>query len=250
MRALASTLVLGATSSCQSIGMSDAPVSAQRPTLSSDTATTVESTFELETGVAWDPKNFVDTPTSLKYGIGPTTEVFLNGSPVQYIDRSPGAELGSSDLLLGLRHRFREESEGVPSAAIQASVKLPTAGDDDFGTGELDASFAGILTKDFDGYVATGFYSLDILGDPLGGTDVGHSLALASTIPMQGRFGAFGELAAILIPDQDVEQVFTTFGVTYNPHASLVFDLGLALGLNDEAPDYRLVIGFTRNLGM
>ncbi|MDA1264285.1 MAG: hypothetical protein O2816_04315 [Planctomycetota bacterium] len=87
-----------------------------------------------------------------------------------------------------------------------------------------------------------------MLGDPAGGTDVGHQLALAAATPMLGRFGAFGELAGLVIPGQRSD-IFASLGVTYNPDRAHVFDLGFVVGLNDDAPDLMLVFGLTTNLG-
>ena len=63
------------------------------------------------------------------------------------------------------------------------------------------------------------------------------------------RFGAFGEIAGVVVPETNSESYFSTVGITYNPRASLVFDLGLLTGWNDEAPDTQIYIGFTHNLG-
>lgn len=245
--ALALVCLLG---SCASLHQENAPVSAQRPTLSSDTATTVAGTFEVEVGGLWDPSDQVDTPVSLKYGSGVSTEVFLGWSPLFHLDTPKGRETGVGDVALGLRHRFIEESDASPSAAIQTTLKLPTADEGEgLGSGELDASFAGILTKNVEDYVVTGYYSLDVLGDPSGGTDIAHSLAIASTTPKFGRFGAFGELAGVFIPEQDDEQVFTTLGLTFTPRATLAYDVGIVIGLSDDAPDFQLVFGVTHNFG-
>ncbi len=100
------------------------------------------------------------------------------------------------------------------------------------------------------GYALTGFWSVDLLGDPSeSGTDVGHSLAFAAASPVRGRFATFGEIAGLLVPEEDAEQYLATFGVTYNPSTFLVFDAGISVGLNDEAPDAVFLIGFTENLG-
>ena len=45
------------------------------------------------------------------------------------------------------------------------------------------------------------------------------------------------------------EPVFTTLGLTYFPRPSLAYDVVVVVGLNEEAPDFQLVFGFTQNLG-
>jgi len=222
----------------------------QRPTLSSDTNTAVEGTVELEAGLTWDPDSFIDTPASLRFGAGPATEVFLGFSPLLYVEQPGNNESGPGDLAFGFRHRFRTESGDSPATAIQTSVKLPTADDKKgLGSGELDASIAGIATKTFGDYGVTGFYSLNLLGEQTGGAALGHSLSLSTSTPKFDDLSFFGELAGIFVPEQDSEQVFTMVGCTFNPHSSSVFDVGVLVGLTQDAPDLQFVIGFTQNLG-
>jgi hypothetical protein len=223
------------------------PVTPQRPTYSSSTATTADETFELEAGVDWDPGDFFGSPLTLKYGAGRATEVFSGWSPWVVVDQPGDTEAGVGDLSLGIRHRLFDEGK-LPSFALQSAVKLPTAGDD-LGSGELDAAFAGILTQDFAGTSVTGYYQLDFLGDPAGGTDLGHGLALAAGRTLVDKFGLTAELAGVFVPEQDLDLVFTTLSANYAVADWLVLDAGVVLGLSEEAPATRLVIGFTQNFG-
>lgn len=245
--ALGAALLLG-LGSCNSAPSGGETVTPQRPTLSSDTSTTAEGTFELEAGVAVDPSEAVDTPLSLKFGAGPSTEVFLSGAPFLFRE-VPGRDArGPGDVVVGLRHRFLESAARHPSAAFQASIKLPTA-DEELGSEEVDLSVAAMATQGFGDLTVTGYYDLGVLGDPGGGTDVSHSLALATSHPLSNSVGAFAEIAGVSIPDQDAEQAFTTFGVTYAASNSLVFDVGAVVGLDRDARDFQFIIGLTRNLG-
>jgi len=222
----------------------------QRPTLSSDTNTTAEGTIEVELGATWDPDSFIDTPTAVKFGAGPATEVFIGWSPLLYVENPGRNEFGVGDVAFGMRHRFLTETSASPATAVQTSVKVPVADEKDgLGSGEWDASFAGIATKTFGDYGVTGFYSLSFLGDPSGGADLGQSLALSSSTPKFDDFSFFGEVAGVWVPEQDTEQLFSMVGLTYNPRPDYVFDCGVLVGLNQDAPDLQFVIGLTQNLG-
>ncbi len=250
MRVLTGLLIPCTVSACITAVPSEEPVTAQRPIYSTDTATAPEGTAEFQLGGTWEPHSFGDTPFYLGYGVTPSTELFVGGSPVLHVDEPGSSETGFGDLTLGVRDRFTEEEGGAPSTAIQVTLKLPTASETrGLGTGELDLLLAGVLTKSIGDYSVTGFYSLDLLGEPSGGFDIGHSLALLSTTPMFGRFAAFGELTAIVIPEQDESQLFSTVALTFNPSDTLVLDLGVVVGFTDDSPDFQLVFGLTQLLG-
>ena len=251
MRTLALWLALvGGALSCRTVPSSEFAATPQRPTVSADTSTTAWQTFELEAGALWDPSDEIDTPMTLKYGFDPRTEVFAGWSPVGYVSRPGEDGFGVGDLVLGTRHRVLDETDGTPSAAFQGAVKLPVADEDEgLGSGETDFALAGILTRGFGDFVGIGYWQLDLLGSPSGGFDVGHSLAIATATPVVGQIAWFGELAAVIVPEHDDEALFTTIGATYNPRPSLLFDVGAVVGLNDDAPDFQLVAGFTQNLG-
>ena len=223
----------------------------QRPSLSADTSTTAPGTFELEAGLAWDPGDRFDSPVAIKYGSGPATEVFLLAAPVVIVDESgPGEESGFGDMGVGIRHRFLEETDARPSAAIQAQLKLPTADEDKgLGTGELDAGFAGIVTQSFDPVTFTGFYELGLVGDPGGNTNIAHSIAAAGSLPLEGSLAGLAEIAGVFQPEESFDSIFTTWGLTYAMSRALVVDAAIVVGLSDDAPDFAMLVGFTQNFG-
>ncbi len=59
------------------------PAAAQRPTLSSDTATTAVGTLETEIGIEVEPRGSYLIPATLKCGAGESTEVFGTWIPRQ-----------------------------------------------------------------------------------------------------------------------------------------------------------------------
>lgn len=235
---------------CASMPDDAAGVTPQRPSFSSDTSTTAPGTFELEAGATLDPGDSAAVPMALKYGVGERTEVYVGLSPYQVLERPGEDGEGLGDTLLGLRHRFWE-SEADTSAALQLSTKLPT-GDDDEGlsSGEYDLFAAGILTHAFDERSAlTAYYELGFLGDPASSdVDDQHAFALALSRTLPSNYGTFFELAEVFGP-HDVDPIVATLGVTKALSRSVVFDVGLALGLNDDAPDVQLLVGFTVNFG-
>ncbi len=223
------------------------PVTPQRPGLAADTNTTAPGTFELEGGVYRDPGDQWATPTTLKYGYGERTELFVGWVPILHDDDRDVTVIGDSQL--GIRHRYQDRTDDVPSAAIQALINLPT-GNEDLGSPETDMSLAGIISGEVENVLLTGYGSFDLRGDPTGpGIDPGFSLALAGGTPPLGDWSGFGELAGVFVPARDLDSVFMTLGGVYQVIPELAFDVGLVIGLSNDAPDLALVFGFTRNFG-
>ncbi|QDV05414.1 hypothetical protein Poly30_09110 [Planctomycetes bacterium Poly30] len=246
---LAVAFALAIFSACTTVPGSHAPATPQRPTLSSDTSTTPEGRFELEAGVVRDSTISFDSPLTLKYGVTNQTEISAGVAPYRRVDLGATDENGPGDVVFALRHRFREATEDRASLAVQALVKIPTADDPVLGTGEVDAALAGIAAQSYDRFSGVAYYAIGALGDPNGPADVVHNLAIALGTPLSDRFGAFAEVAAILVPSTHSENVFTTMGFTYSPQPSLVFDAGVVLGLSNEATNWQALVGLTKNLG-
>lgn len=225
-------------------------VTSQRPSFSSDTATAAAGTVEVETGVAVDPGDFTDTPTSVKYGWDERTEVFVGFSPFQHLGAAGQDGEGFGDVTIGTRHRFWESDREPTSAAFQLVAKLPTASErEGLGTGEFDLFAAAIATHTYEFAVVTAYYELGLLGEQFDeGIDVQHGLALAAARALDEQFSVFGEVASTLLPEQP-DATFLTAGGSYAVSDSLVFDAGFQLGLNDDAPDFALLFGVTSNLG-
>ncbi len=251
IRSLALLLLASAGAGCAAAVHEPAPPGPQRPTLSSDTSTTHPGTLEYEAGVVLDDEGGVNTPVTLKYGAGSSTEIFLDWAPYVEIDGEARDEKRAADPTIGVRHRFRDEGDGSPSAAVQLKLKVPSDGDaDDVSSGAPDGFAAGIVTGSLGEASWNGFYEFGALGEPEGGgVDAQHALALALGGRLYDGIGAFGELAAVLVPERDFDALFTTFGLTFAAGESILFDAGLAVGLSDDAGDLALLIGVTQNVG-
>jgi hypothetical protein len=235
-------------SGCRFTPMHDAQATPQRPTFSSDTNTTVEGTLEVEAGVVTDPGDAFSTPSTLKFGSGPATELFLNFTPFIHIDGAGESINGWGDLGLGVRHRVLEEEGHAPSVAFQTIIKLPIA-DDDIGTNEVDVSFATMASKNLSNVSTTGFYQLDVLGTSGGGSNVGHIFAAAAGKNVVENLDAFTELAVLWVPATDNEQFLLTLGAANRLSPSFVVDGAVIIGIGSDAPDFQLVMGVTKNLG-
>jgi hypothetical protein len=236
-------------SACLVVTGGDHAAHPQRPTYSSDTNTTDMGTLEVELGLALDPSDSFDTPATVKFGATPFTEVFVGFSPYQWVERPGDNGHGIGDHVLGARHRFWEDDRGH-SAAAQTSIKIPTADEDEgLGTGEFDFVGAGIFTAQIDSrFSSTLFGELALVGDPGGGNDLRHALASAASYALTEDTAAFAEIAKIFHSD-GADPLFTTLGIARTLFPGTILDVGVAIGLNDDAPDAILLVGVTTNLG-
>ncbi len=240
--------LLPLVTSCATIP-DDTTVTPQRPTFSSDTSTTLPGSFEVEAGISVDPGDHLATPPPIKHGLNASTEVFVALPTYTSVD-VPGLDAdGRGDTLIGMRNRFWEGPGGT-SAAFLFSTKLPTADHANvLGSGELDF-FAAVIGAHSSGSTAlVTYYELGILGDPARtGTNTQHLFALAGSQALPAGLGVFAELAHIRSPG-GFEPLIATLGATKAVHRTLTLDAGVALGLNDDAPDAQFIVGLTANLG-
>lgn len=228
-----------------------APVTPQRPTVSFDTSTTAEGTVELEAGVTLDPGDAVDTPSTVKVGTGPGTELFVGWSPWQQLSRAGDDAEGSGDVVLGARHRVWDGDDQTPSAALVLSGKLPTAGTaGGRGSGEVDLRIGAVLHQSFGPVSANAFYQYGALGSATGaGTVSEHTATLTAGLGLTDTVSTFVELAGIAVPSQGTESLFAISGVAWAASPACILDAGVVAGISDDAPDAQVFLGGTWNFG-
>jgi len=220
-------------------------VTPQRPTLSNNTHTTAAGTVEVETGAEWDPGNTFQTPSLVKYGAGPRTELYFGWTPIVYDDST----LTVGPTTIGARHRYFDGNDKAPAGAVEVRVDIPS-GNNRLESGEMTTALASMLTGHVQEWTLTGYGSLDLVSDPTDkGVDTGVSLAFEGNRLIKGKWGGYGELAGQFLPAQDYEPIFTYFGGYYDFAQWMVFDFGFLVGLNNDAPDFALTFGLTRNFG-
>ncbi|MEM7516708.1 MAG: transporter [Planctomycetota bacterium] len=225
-------------------------VTPQRPTFTTDTQTTAVGTVELESGIGVDPGDSVDTPQTLKIGLEERTELSIGLSPYLKVERPGPDGEGISDLVVAVRHRIHTWPD-TTSAAVQIATKLTTADEGEgLGSGEMDFFLTGILTRQFDSVSVVGNYRLGLLGDPDDDdADAQHALSVAAGVPVSGLpASVFGEVTGIA-SDVAEDVVFGIFGGAYEIRPSLVLDAAIVVGMNDDAPDFQVLFGFTSNFG-
>ncbi len=223
------------------------PVTPQRPSFSSDPNTTAAGTLELEAGYLADDADGAGLPLALKWGSGPSTELFVGWSPWQ---QASSDVTGIGDVSVGVRHRFLD-GDGPMTMAYQVSGKVPTASaDDGLGSGVPDLSLA--LTSLWSGQSSSvvAYYQAGLIGRPASsGVLVDHALALAVGIPLGDRLSSFLETTGTWRPELHSSDVQGVAGFGFAVRPSIVIDAAVNVVLKSGENLVSGTIGFTVNLG-
>ena len=251
---LALLTLLGA---CQSASPQGQPrVHAQRPFISQDTYTTPDQLIQLELGGALVTGHETEVPLSLRYGLGPETEFFTTTSPYKDVDRPNDEPDGSGwgDTYIGFRHRFRDKDMLSPGYGFQIQTKLPTGRPSKgLGTGDIDWFAAAMANQIYYGFDTTLFYQIGLIGetgDRAGNTNHEHTIALQTRRDMDANVQAFAEAAFIWEPEIDREEPTLMAGVSILLDPLTSIDLGIRVGLDDDAESFQVLFGLSRALGL
>lgn len=259
---LAASIGLAWTTSCATTFESaDIEPTPQRPRVSRNTRTVLEDSVELESGIHFDPNDFVDAPVTVKFGVTNSIESFIEAAPIRHLDLPGGSETGIGDLAFGLRHRFRDADEGGRAYAYELVGKIPTSDEPDgrgtggrdlrlpgFNSGGTDVRLAGIVEQPGTKMDLVGYGALNALGSPAGGTIYQLLLATHGALPISDADTLFVEAVGAFTEGQDGE-LFVQGGLYRRIAASMTADVAVGVGLDDEAPAFFLMLGLTTNFG-
>lgn len=240
-----------AASGCTSTGDYRAKVTPQRPTIGNTTETAAFGTVEIEGGISVDPSDRNSADATVRIGLSEDSELFVMHSPFVNVD-TPGTNAdGPGDLTIGYRQRLLEESRDFPATAIEFATSLPVGDDDPAISSGYTNFYAGItVDRHFGDLLTSWYYRLGAIGTPVAGDlNAQHTLAVSGYLPLMDRWSGVAELATIIDVESSVEPMFVNAAVMYEVTESLLFDVGVQLGLNDDAPDVVLFGGFTTNIG-
>ena len=243
-------LLVTALPSCAGFGSRRAKVTPQRPRIGFTTQTTEFGTFEVEGGIQTDPSDNFSVPLRGKLGVSPTAELLVDLAPYAYEDVPGPDPSGPSPLTVVFRQRLMNESKAFPATSFHLGARLPV-GEDDFGSGFNDFITGFSADRTFNNVLATAFYQLGLLGtDERGNLDVEHTASLAMTLPLTERVFGLAELGAQYNVEQSDGPLVLNLAGIYDFTDTLVLDAGIRFGLNDDAEDFALQLGFTTNLGI
>ena len=218
--------------------------------IANDTDTAAYGTVEIQAHGVFDPGATKAFPVRVKHGLTEDVEVFADWSVYEKIER-PGMDDGEGigDAGIGIRHRFWEGYQGT-SAGLEGSVSIPTGDTDELtGSGSLDWFGAVMVTQDFDDLRLNGWLEVGVLGDALDDdTPMQRAMAFSAAANLDEDLVAYAELSRVL--QEDFDPAYGTLGLGFRVTPDTLLELGVAIGMNDEAADEVVYLGFTSNLGI
>jgi hypothetical protein len=224
---------------------------AMRP-LSTDDAGTVErGQFQFELGfdlTREDNHDRVIAPSlTVSYGVLERMDVGIASSYLFLHPKEGKKEKGLGDTELKLKFRILDEKDMFPAFALTGKIKIPTASDSKgLGSGKTDWSLNTIFTKNLS--------QKWVLHLNLGYTWIGEhgvnnelSYSVAAQFILSDQWSLVGEMVGVNNFDgrKGNDPISTLFGIYYLIRENIVWDMGLEIGMNKAASDFRLTTGLT-----
>jgi len=189
-------------------------------------------TLSLTTGIIWDRLDLgVETPY-----------MWLNVNEGNNVD-------GIGDLLVRFKLRFIDETDKFPALAVTLGGKTTTGNSKKgLGTGEVDFVANFIATKEMGRVTLHGNVGHNATGDVAEEQEFNLvNLGLAGEFSVNEQITLVSEIyAEIATEDIDEENPLDILvGATYELPIGTVLDFGVAAGLTNGSPDYRITLGMT-----
>jgi len=222
-----------------------------RPLSTDDAGTVEKGKIQCEIGldVTREDNHDQEIAPSLtvSYGLLERMDIGI-GSAYLFIRPKEGKkEKGLGDTELKLKYRLFDEKDLFPGLAFTGKVKIPTASDSKgLGSGKVDFSINTILIKNLS--------KRWVLHLNLGYTWIGEhgvnnefSYSVAAQFILSDKWGLVGEMVGVNNFDgrRGNDPVSGLIGVYYLISDHVIWDMGLEIGMNKAASDFRLTTGLT-----
>lgn len=236
------------------------PICTDRPTKSNAVCTVPEGMVQIETDLFFWTRSelgpvrgdvFLYTNPTIKYGLGPNTDIQINIAPVVEV-RSEMAGLAASqtgvgDLFVRLKQRLTGPDDKV-QIALLPFVKVPTA-ELGIGNREWEGGLLVPVQVPVGKATLTLVPQLNLLADALDPSDrhVEFQGVVNLAFPIVDRFSLAAELwtSQNWDPAGTVEQYSADAALIYLVNDDLQLDIGGNFGLNQATPDVQLYVGLS-----
>ncbi len=227
---------------------------AGRPLCTDDTGTVEPGRVELELGweYAKQPNDDKENAVILNLTTGIIWDRLDLGveTPYMWLNVNEGNNVdGIGDVEVRFKLRFVDETDKFPALAVTLGGKTTTGNSEKgLGTGEVDFVANFIATKEIGRVTLHGNVGHNATGDVAEEQDFDLvNLSLAGEFSVNEQITLVSEIYAE-IATQDIDEedpVDILVGATYELPIGTVLDFGVAAGLTNGSPDYRITIGMT-----
>lgn len=217
-------------------------IDTNRPGFSFTPGVVPEGMLQFESGVAYDRPDSDSHTTSLpvvelRYGLGADAEIFASGITWNDSDEGGASDSGFGDVNIGAKLALSEPGATFATALL-LQVSAPV-GDDAFSSDSWDPSGAFIWT--FAGSTTlAGTVKFSHFDDFL---QIDNSLKLP--LSLGGPHSAFLEWEANLREGGD-DAHWLNGGYQWLMSERIQLDVNFGVGIDDDAGDYRMGVGFAR----
>ncbi len=236
------------------------PICTDRPTKSNAVCTVPESMVQIETDLFfWSRTDLgpvrsdvlLYTNPTIKYGIGPDTDIQVNIAPVVEVRNEAGgattSQTGTGDLFVRLKQRLTGPDSKV-QVALLPFVKVPTA-ERGIGNREWEGGLLVPVQVPVGKATMTLVPQLNLLADTLDPSDrhLEFQGVVNLAFPIADRFSLAAELwtSQNWDPAGTVEQYSADAALIYLLNDNLQLDIGGNFGLNQATPDLQLYVGLS-----
>ncbi|MCM8786073.1 MAG: hypothetical protein NC827_03825 [Candidatus Omnitrophica bacterium] len=212
---------------------------AGRPLTTDDSGTVEKGKFELEIGYDFTKNNDkaknYEIGISLKYGI---TDWMDLGISAPFIIKESDLKVNEwGRIEIGTKFSILKESEKIPG------ISFTISGTPRSNEGDTEFSLNSIISKNFGKttwHLNLGTYSQKTSS----GSEYFFTYSTAFEYTFTEKLNLVGEIVGENNEEKPLEILF---GLNYVINDYIVYDIGFSKGLNNDAFDWRITIGFTFN---
>ncbi|MFN3468615.1 MAG: transporter [Novosphingobium sp.] len=236
------------------------PICTDRPTKATAACTVPEGMVQIETDLFFWTRNnlgpvqsdvLLYTNPTIKYGLGPNTDIQANIAPVVEVRNEVGglntSQTGVGDLFVRLKQRLTGPDSPV-QVAIVPFVKVPTA-ELGIGNREWEGGVTGTVQVPVGAATLSLVPSFNLLADALdpGDRHIEFQGIVNLAFPVAERTGLAMELwtSQRWDPAGTVRQYSADAALTYLVNDDLQLDIGGNFGLDQATPDLQLYVGLS-----
>ncbi len=232
--------------------LSAQPLVTDRPDATESSSVVGAGVFQLETGFLYVEEGSVSSTESfgtlLRIGLSERWEARVAWDG--YIDFDSSGPDGIGDAQLGFKYFLQEEGGNRPEAALIVHTSVPV-GDDAFTTDAFDPSFLLSFAHTTSESTSLGYNigaSLETMDDGFGSESTLASLdySMAFGFDVAERVGGYIEVFGSQGLSADGDPIHLDGGFTYLLDDDTQFDFFVGAGLNDDAPDWFVGLGFAK----